>query len=65
MSDSRAELQSIWNRAALAEARRQAALSRGDRYAAADAEIELSRLWSRYMDIAQSDGLDAVRQPPR
>ena len=51
--DYRSELQAIAARAGVEEARRQAALQRGDCQAAADAEQELSRLWARYCDLEQ------------
>lgn len=54
MSDEqRAELQALCVRAADAEAKRQAAIARGDVQAVQEAECELSRLWSRYVDIEQ------------
>lgn len=53
MTEREAEMQALCTRAATEEARRQQALERGDRQAAADAEIELSRLWSRYVDLGR------------
>ena len=54
MSDEqRAELQALCVRAADQEAKRQAAIARGDVQAVRECEIELSRLWSRYLDIEQ------------
>lgn len=50
---AKAELQAIATRAAIEEARRQAALARGDRQSADDAAAELSRLHARYRDLEQ------------
>lgn len=49
--DRRAELAALHTRAACEEARRQSALARGDRQAAADAAAELARLHTRACDL--------------
>jgi hypothetical protein len=46
-----AEMQALCTRAAEQEARRQAAAARGDRDATREAELEISRLWARYLDL--------------
>lgn len=51
MTDREAEMRSLCTRAADHEARRQAALQRGDWQAVQEHETELSRLWSRYCDL--------------
>jgi len=56
MTDSQRELAALKMRAAEQEARRQSAAQRGDRDAARDAEIELSRLWSRACDLERQAG---------
>lgn len=52
MTDAaKAELQALTSRAGVLEAQRQAALQRGDRQAADDAAVELSRLGARVADL--------------
>ena len=51
MIDRRAEAQALLTRAAIIEAQRQGAVARGDHVAAHEFEIELSRIWSRYVDL--------------
>ena len=51
MTDRDAEQRAICTRAADWEARRQAAVKRGDRQAADRAEAEIARLWARYYDL--------------
>lgn len=51
----RAEMQALCTRAAIAEAARQSAIERGDAQAVREHEVELSRLWSRYIDLEVED----------
>lgn len=51
MTDRETELRLLCERAAEQETRRQDAIARGDRQAVVEAEIELSRIWSRYCDL--------------
>ena len=51
MTDREAELAALLTRAADMEARRQAAVLRGDYQAAREYELELSRLHSRACDL--------------
>jgi len=45
------EMQALCVRAADQESRRQAALASGDHHAVREHELELSRLWARYVDL--------------
>lgn len=51
----RAEMQALCTRAAHAEAARQAAVERRDYSAVREHELELSRLWGRYIDLERED----------
>jgi hypothetical protein len=53
MTDTQTEAQALMTRAADIEAQRQAALARGDVHAVKEHELELSRIWARYLDIEQ------------
>lgn len=46
-------LRALLTRAATLEVQRQAAVERGDHPAVREHEIELSRLWARYVDLDQ------------
>ena len=51
MTDSQHELKALLVRAADTEAKRQAALTRGDRYQASMLEREMQRLWARHYEL--------------
>jgi hypothetical protein len=51
VTDLELELAALKSRAGIAEAQRQAAIARGDRQAAREAERELTRLHARFVEL--------------
>lgn len=55
MSTNQSEIQAVLTRAAEQEARRQAAIARGDHQASRHAEDELDQLRTRHADLTARD----------